>query len=165
MKNISFLVGLFILPAVIFSQGFIDLNGKVFDGENQLPMKDSHIYILGTDIGTISGENGEFSLNIPWKYADKSLTVSYVGYSNFEQKLSELQRHGIKIFMKPDVIALDEVIVTPENLFLVNQAIEEVMTEYEDRQMMLVDFYNRLFKLDKDFNVLKNLIGDDQLNQ
>ncbi len=163
MKLISCLFGLLLLPAVTFCQEFIDLRGKVFDGENQTPLMDSHIFIHGTNIGTISGENGEFSLNVPLKYANNSLTVSFVGYSSFEQKISNLQRHELQISMKPELIVLDEVVISPENQFLVDQAIKEVMTEYEDREMMLVDFYTRLFELDKDYSVLKNLISDPQL--
>lgn len=163
MKSISCLIGLLLFPAVTFCQEFIDLSGKVFDGENQTPLMDSHIYINGTNIGTISGKNGEFYLNVPWKFADNSLTVSYVGYSSYEQKLSDLQSHELKISMKPDMIVLDEVVITPENQFLVDQAIKEVMTEYEDHELMLVDFYTRLFELDKDYSVLKNLISDPQL--
>lgn len=163
MKIISCLIGFSLFSAVAFCQEFIDLSGKVIDKENQTPLKDSHIYIKGTDIGTISGTNGEFSLDVPLKYVDKSLTVSYVGYTGFEQKLSDLQSYELEISMKPDVIALDEVVITFESQFLVDQAIKEVMAEYEDPEKMLADFYTRLFELDKDYSVLKNLISDPQL--
>ena len=163
MKIISFLIGLVLFPAITFCQEFIDVSGKVFNEEDRIPLMDSHVYIKGTNIGTISGKNGEFTLNVPWKYADYSLTVSYVGYSSFEQKLSDLESDELKISMKPDIIVLDEVVITPENHLLVDQAILEVMAEYEDQEMMLVDFYTRLFNLDKDYHVLKNLIDDRQL--
>jgi hypothetical protein len=163
MKLISCLIGMLLFSTVTFCQEFIDLSGKVFDGENQAPLMDCHIYVKGTNIGTISGKNGEFSLNIPWKYAENSITVSYVGYAGFEQKLSDLQSHELKISMTADIIVLDEVVFIHENKFLVDQAIKEVMTEYDDREMMLADFYTRLFELDKDYTVLKNLISDAQI--
>lgn len=163
MKIVSCFFCFFFFSAVGFSQEFIDLCGKVIDAENQTPMVDSHIYIIGTNIGTISGANGEFSLNVPWKYADGSLAVSYIGYSSFEIKLSDLQDDKLKISMIPDVIVLDEVVFTFKNQLLVDQAIDEIMNEYEDQEKMLVDFYTRLFELDKDRSVLKKLISDPKL--
>lgn len=165
MKTLSIIIGLLVLPAMVYYQKTIEINGVVFDAEKGTPLMDSHVYISGTEIGTISGEKGEFTLKVPIIYKDRSLIVSYVGYTTFEKKILNVQRNEIQISMQPGIIALDEVIVTPGRGLLIDQAIDQVMTEYDDPDEMLTDFYSALFVLDQDYQALKQVINENLLDE
>ena len=55
------------------------LKGKIVSAQNQLPLSGAYIIIKGTDLGTVSDENGEFIINnvLQGYY---SVSASYIGY-------------------------------------------------------------------------------------
>ena len=55
------------------------LKGKIVSAQNQLPLSGANIIIKGTDLGTVSDENGEFIINnvLQGYY---SVSASYIGY-------------------------------------------------------------------------------------
>lgn len=163
MKTFIIFIGLLVLPAMIYYQKTVEISGVVIDVESGLPMMDSHVYISGTNIGVVTNEKGEFSLNIPLQYMDNDLIVSYVGYSRFEKKLVHIRPPEMQIMMKPEPIMLDEVVVMPEHYMLVEEVIQEVSTAYEDNEEMIEDFYFALIKRDRDLAILKKVVGEEDL--
>ena len=163
MKTFIIFIGLLVLPAMIYYQKTVEIRGVVIDAESRLPMKDSHVYVSGTNVGVVTNENGEFLLNIPLQYMDNELIVSYVGYSKFEKKLVHIRPPEIQVIMKPDIIVLDEVIVTPQGYMLVEDAISKVSNAYQNSEEMMEDFYLALIKRDHDLVILKRVVGEENL--
>jgi len=162
MKLLSIIIGLLILPAMVYYQKSIEIRGVVINAIERTPLVDSHVYISGTDIGTITDENGKFSLQVPIIYGKSPLVVSYVGFASFEKKLSEIRKNELHIAMQPATIPLDEIVITPGKELLVDQAIDQVMAEYESQHEMLEDFYAALFVLDQDQDVLKKMLLEEE---
>lgn len=160
MKAFSIIVGLLILPAMVIYEKSIEIRGTVIDAVERTPLKDSHVYVKGTNIGVVSGEHGEFTLQVPLIYKNKPLIVSYVGYENFEEKVSKVQQLEIQVAMHPAVITLDEIMVMPGKELLVDQAIDKILGEYDDPDEMLTDFYLALFVIDEDHQVLDKVMKD-----
>lgn len=165
MKALCMIIGLLVLPAMLYNEKTIEINGIVVSADEGTPLIDSHVYVKGTHIGVVTDQKGEFFLRVPLIYQNKPLVVSYVGFASFEQKLSKVQQKNVRIAMKPDVYALKELVVTPGKAFLVDQAIDMVMAEYEDEEEMLADFYAALFYFDQDYQVLNSLIGDEPMQR
>ena len=164
MKLLTIIVGLLILPAMAYYQKSVQISGMVISSVEKDPLMDCHVYVKGTNIGTVTDEKGMFTLKVPIMYKQRQLIVSHVGFANFKEKISLIVHEGLQISLQPDVTVLDEIVVTPGKELLVDQAIDQVMTNYEDQDEMLLDFYLALFALDKDHKVLKEAYQDIQQN-
>ena len=163
MKALIIMIGLLIVPAMVYYEKTIEIKGTVIDAYERKPLKDSHVYVKGTKIGVVTGENGDFILNIPITYKNKTLVVSYVGYTSFEEKVYKVQQFGSQIVMQPALVALEEIIIMPGKELLVDQAIDKVLAEYDDQDKMLEDFYAVLLSMDHDYHVLSRVIDMDTL--
>lgn len=83
----------------------ISLKGKVLD-ETNTPLKGASITIIGKPNGTMTGDNGAFSISAQ---KGETLKVRYVGYK--EQTLRIGDMNDIVIRLKPDNELLDELVV------------------------------------------------------
>ena len=88
------------------SQQKIKITGTVIDNLND-PLPGANIRVKGLDIGTISGSNGEFSIEVP--YTDAILIFSYVGFQPKEVPLEG--KRQIDVMLIEDSKALEEVVV------------------------------------------------------
>ncbi|MEL7833727.1 TonB-dependent receptor [Fodinibius sp. Rm-B-1B1-1] len=88
-------------------QALQDISGRVVDAETGEPLPGVNIFVEGTNTGTTSDENGEFSLTIP----DDSevLVFSFIGYERLEVEIGD--RTTFNVEMSPDVEALEDVVV------------------------------------------------------
>ena len=164
MKALIIIIGLLIVPAMVYYEKTIEIKGTVINAYDRKPLKDSHVYVKGTSIGAVTGENGDFTLKIPVVYKNKTLIVSYVGYESFEEKVSSVQQFEAQIVMQPAVVALDEIIIMPGKALLVDQAIDKVSAKYDDQEEMLEDFYAVLLSMDHDYRVLNRVIDMEKLS-
>lgn len=87
------------------------IKGKVISAEDNLSIpgvsvtvKDNHV------IGTTTDINGEFELNIPTDEELEALVASFVGMKS--QEIDIENDTSLVVYMEPDVLAMDEVIVT-----------------------------------------------------
>ena len=91
----------------INAQGFV-VTGKVTSSEDGLPVPGVAIVVKGTTLGYITDLNGEYSFEIP---ADAQVLIySFVGMKN--QEIPIAGRTRIDVTLEPDVIGIEEVVVT-----------------------------------------------------
>lgn len=83
------------------------IRGKVTD-ENGEPLVGANICYKGTNIGTITDLNGEFSL-IKMK-GNEDLTINYIGYNRIDMQVDTSQTMLIAM-NESDRQTLDEVVV------------------------------------------------------
>ena len=164
MKLLTIIIGLLLLPAMAYYQKSVEISGMVIDSVEKTPLMDCHVYVKGTNIGTVTDEAGMFSLKVPLIYKQRPLIVSYVGFVKYEEKVAVIKKSGVQISLQPDVIALEEIVISPGKELLIDQAIDRVMISYEDKGEMLTDFYLALFALDKDYKVLLEIYPDTKQN-
>lgn len=93
-------------PGLIFAQE-ITVTGKVTDAASGLEITGTTIMVQGTDTGTISDGEGNFTITVP--SADAVLLFSFVGY--ISQTVPVESRTQINIVMQEDLISLDELVV------------------------------------------------------
>lgn len=73
--------------------------------------------IAKENIGTITDDNGEFELKIPYEQLDQILIVSHIGYQTLQLRLDSLLKlDDVLIELTEQVELLDEVVVTSEKL-------------------------------------------------
>lgn len=107
MKKTFFTLLLLVVGFAV-SYGQRSISGRVLD-ENSEPMIGASILIKGTSMGTVTDENGTFSLQIPSNTAE--LVVSYTGYVTKTVPVDPVS-NSITILMSASDRVLDEVVIT-----------------------------------------------------
>ncbi|WP_188404882.1 SusC/RagA family TonB-linked outer membrane protein [Psychroflexus salis] len=101
---------LFILCSVIslgvFAQT-IEISGTVIDGSSNIPLPDANVSVEGTQNGTSTDFDGNFSLSNVSPSA--TIVVSYLGFVT--QKIPVNGQTKFEIVLQPDTEALDDVVV------------------------------------------------------
>jgi TonB-linked SusC/RagA family outer membrane protein len=92
---------------LITAQGIV-VKGKVTASEDGQPIPGVAVVVKGTTLGTITGINGEYELEIPQDA--QALLFSFVGMKT--QEISVTGRTTIDVVMEADVIGIEEVVVT-----------------------------------------------------
>ena len=113
MRKLLFLAMLF-ASATIFAQGTV--TGKVMDSEMDGPLPGANVKVVGTNNGTMTDFDGNFSLNV--KEASGSIQISFVGYETKTVKFNiqgETADLG-EIVVAPAAGALDEIVITTYSL-------------------------------------------------
>lgn len=82
-----------------------NVKGTVYSQEDGQPIIGAVVKVLGTKAGMLTDANGRFEIAVPKD--NKQLQFSYVGYTT----VVATAKDGMKIFMKEDAAAIDEVVV------------------------------------------------------
>lgn len=89
--------------------------GTVINEKSELPVEYVNIGILGKNIGTVSDNNGKYSLLIDSQYDEDSLLFSCVGYLPYTIKVADLKKDTrTSIHLKEKIYAINEVIIKPK---------------------------------------------------
>ncbi len=83
------------------------ITGKVTDAETGEPLVGATIQVKGTTIGTITDNDGKFSLFVPKDVT--AVVISYIGYKKKEVELGLSM--DLTISLEKDVSALDEAVI------------------------------------------------------
>jgi TonB-linked SusC/RagA family outer membrane protein len=108
MSKLTIFITIFALSGLqlIFAQGKI-VSGVVTDGNTNDPLPGVNVLIKGTTTGTVTGIEGDYSINVPGD--DVTLSFSFIGYLSEEILIGG--QTNINIVLIPDVTALSEVVV------------------------------------------------------
>lgn len=96
--------GLSALPA--FAQS--EVSGTVTDAEGGTPLPGVNVVVEGTQVGTITGPDGQYSLQVPAE--GEALLFSFVGYQ--VQRVPIQGRSTVDVALEATISELDEVVVT-----------------------------------------------------
>ena len=98
-----FMVGLFLVVGSALAQ--TKISGTVLSQEDGQPIIGAAVKVVGTSTGMLTDVNGRFNLTLP--NGKTQITVSYLGY----ESQTVQAKNGMRVFLKTDAAALDEVIV------------------------------------------------------
>ena len=104
MKTI---VKLCLTVAFIFTSAisFSQVSGRVIDGDTNEGLPGASILVKGGEVGTITGFDGSFSINVD---AGTELEISFVGYETATVSASE----GLKVTLSPKSNVLGEIVIS-----------------------------------------------------
>ena len=102
-RLMTLLMGLFLCIGGALAQ--TKVNGTVVSQDDGEPVIGASILVVGTNVGTVTNTDGQFSLTVP--AGKKTLRVTYVGMLPQEV----IARPSMRIALATDTKALDEVIV------------------------------------------------------
>src|SRR5690606_29307772 len=84
----------------------ITVTGRV-SGSDGTPLPNVSIFVTGTNQGTSTNDQGNYSINAP---GNGSLTFTYIGHVS--QTMAINGRTSINVTLEEDATSLDEVVVT-----------------------------------------------------
>lgn len=136
---------LFLVTSFVSAQSeesLITINGIVKDQRNRTTLEYVNISVPGTNIGTITNTDGEFSLKVSKAYKNLYLEISHIGYITSKLPLKPTNGDKHVFYLNPNSIILEEVIVSPVYpRKLVEQAIDKIGDNYNPFPSMLTGFY------------------------
>ena len=98
-----FIAAFFLMIGTALAQ--TKVNGTVVSQEDNEPVIGASVLVVGTNIGTVTNSNGQFSLDVP--AGKTTLRITYVGMEPIEVSA----RANMRIVLTNDQEALDEVVV------------------------------------------------------
>jgi len=110
MKKLTLVFSLFVLTgfSLLMAQAVV-INGTVTSSvEGEGPVPGVQVVAQGTTIGTTTDVDGKYTLAVP--ESSRTLIFTFVGMKTVEQTIGG--RTTIDVVMEPDILGIDEVIVT-----------------------------------------------------
>ncbi len=93
-----------------YSQSII--KGKVLDQSDRKPIAYANIGIVNTSVGTISNEDGTFSLKVSDQNKNDSVLFSAIGYGRKNISVQSITAHDLTILLEEKPAHLNEVTIT-----------------------------------------------------
>ncbi|MDR0811429.1 MAG: carboxypeptidase-like regulatory domain-containing protein [Paludibacter sp.] len=125
------------------TETFFIISGSVRNANTKARIERVNIAAAGTDIGTISNENGEFVLKISKNLNVSEIELSCLGYFNARFSISQRNEAERIFLMQPRTIVLQELQVTAwkNPAALVQAAIERIDKNYSNVTNLFTAFY------------------------
>ncbi len=101
----------------------LQLSGTVNDTDTKTPIAFVSITVKDSNIGTVTNEQGEFSINMP--ALPCTLIISHLGYQPIEQKITEAGQHLV-ISLTLQITQLPEVTVGNPALAIIRSTVAKV---------------------------------------
>lgn len=146
-------MGLFLITGLLFSifpaeaqesaeADFITVSGIVKDRKNRKKLEYVNISVPGTNIGTVTNTEGEFSVKLPRTYETTTVELSHIGYLSTQIPVNGRDLSGLTVYLTPNSNVLDEIIILSRDpRFLVEEALNKVPENYSAKHSMLTGFY------------------------
>jgi len=124
------------------SESFITISGVVKDQKNKRKLEYVNVTVPGTNIGTVTNSDGEFSLKVIKAVERNTVQVSHIGYLNTLIPINGRNIDGLEIMLSPNVNLLDEIIVRARDpRYIVEEAIKKIPVNYSSNSNLFTGFY------------------------
>lgn len=132
-------------------EGFITISGVAKDSKTSEPISFASVTITGTDIGTVTNSEGEFTLKISKSLNATNFEISHLSYVNKTFSIAESMNKDI-FQLDQHVFMLKEISVLPDDpKSLVLQALKGIGKNYSEVPNMMTGFYRETIRQKKDY--------------
>lgn len=122
MKIIIYILATFLLPTFLPGQQYITIKGQVIDAVTHEPLNECHVYVSCKHLGTVTDSDGSYTLEIPTCCMTQCLIISYMGYQKYIVPVHDVSKETLNIQLEYGVIALAELIITPDHYRVIYQS-------------------------------------------
>ncbi len=131
----------------IENESFITVKGKVLDNKTKKPIVFATVSAVGTNVGTVTNMEGEFSINIEKGLNVKQISFKYIGYKNKFVNLKSLAGDKNVVYLNPTSVSIEEVVVRPENpRELIEKILKKIPNNYSNSPEKMIAFYRETIK-------------------
>ena len=159
MKRICFYSFLIFFGLFSNAQDYSRISGRIVNINGE-PISHAHIRINDTNRGTLSNEEGSFSLNVPKKYCSSSLQFTHVGYQTSIIPLT-CKDLTIKVILEEERIALEDVSVTA---LTAKQIVEKSIACLNDNYLIDTINYETFYRFTQENSSMPILLQEYVLN-
>lgn len=139
---IMLLIGSFSPISAQDDSDYITVSGVVKDKQSKKRLEYVNISIPGSNTGTITNSDGEFSIKIKDVEAAKQVEVSHIGYFNYLIPVAGQNVSDLSVQLIPNANVLDEVVVRARDpRYIVEEAINKIALNYSPKSNRLTGFY------------------------
>ncbi|MEN0051186.1 MAG: carboxypeptidase-like regulatory domain-containing protein [Bacteroidota bacterium] len=110
LQIILFFIAIYQLEA---QDSLLTITGNLVDSESTQPLPFASIHLKGTNIGTVSNDEGAFVFHVPVDLKKDTIIISMIGYVSVRKAIKDFEQNG-RITLKESTFALNEVVVTSE---------------------------------------------------
>lgn len=127
---------------------YIEYKGKVVDSKKGDPIASAYLSVNGTNISTITNNDGEFSLKVPEGITDAMVTVSYLGYQSKVLPLNYFKTENTRIELEESIEELSEISIfsSEDARGLVLDMLKKGGDNYINDQTEMTAFYRETIK-------------------
>ncbi|KXX69473.1 carboxypeptidase-like regulatory domain-containing protein [Flammeovirga sp. SJP92] len=143
----------FVFLSILFSNHLLAqefIKGQITDAESKEALPFTNILFTEKGKGTVSNEEGNYTINLSNLSDKDSITFSYGGYTPQSFLVKSIRRKTtLNVTLQPLVINLDEVVITSKNISVkdIMSKVEENFTEnYKKENMKEVLFIHSFNK-------------------
>ena len=123
------------------NESFFTVNGVVKDSHSKKKLPYVNVSVPGSNMGTVTNADGEFTLKIKHSLNAKEVEVSHLGYLNYRFPVSG-NVDGMVIMLVPSAKLLKEITVRPDHpRQLVEEAIDRISDNYSKIPNLFSAFY------------------------
>ncbi|MBK7211834.1 MAG: carboxypeptidase-like regulatory domain-containing protein [Bacteroidales bacterium] len=140
---------------------FVTVSGIVKDAKSHEPIAFASISLTGTDIGTVSNSDGEFSLKVGTAQSDGSIEISHLSYVSGKFGISASTGENKVFYLDPHVFMLKEISIIPDDpRSIVMMALGKISKNYSDNPNMMTGFYRETIRQKKDYVSISEALVD-----
>lgn len=141
IRHYLLLAGLLLISTPVFSQ--VEIRGGVWDAQSGESLPSATIVIEGTYKGTITNEDGLFSLSVD--SLPVTLYIRYIGFETTRVEIAEGSSMPIEVSLKPSLTELEEIVVTERDpgLSIMELVIERKKLWRENLKTYRAEAYTR----------------------
>ncbi len=140
----------------------VRLHGRILAADTQRPLSNASIMLYGSNISSVSNQDGYFSILIPSSAEKSHLIVRFLGYENRDVSIESLKgQTDNKIFMTPASFELGELqVVSGDGSHYFRSALHKIYTNYPTQPNMMVAFYRESIKKGNNYISLVETVLD-----
>ena len=106
-KSFAMIIGMLLIPGMLFAQ--FQVSGSVTDAGTGDKLVGANVIVEGTESGTSTDVDGNYSLTVPAGLSSAKVTARYIGY---RQATVTVTSSGTQSFsLEEDVLKMDAVMV------------------------------------------------------
>ncbi|MDR1402084.1 MAG: carboxypeptidase-like regulatory domain-containing protein [Tannerellaceae bacterium] len=121
---------------------YITISGMVRDQKSKKKLEYVNIAVQGSNIGTVTNSDGEFSIKIKNSLLAKEIQLSHVGYLNAIIPVNGSDVTDVVVNLIPTENLLEEVIIRARDpRYIVEEAMSKIAVNYSPSTNMLTGFY------------------------
>jgi hypothetical protein len=131
----------------------LTIGGEIRDAETDVSMPYANISIENSVIGSVSNEDGQFSLYIRNPNPKDTILISYLAYETLKIPINKISKYSI-YKLQPKSIPLQEVIIRAVKAeSIIRMAIAKEKQNYPDHAFVQRAFYREALQRDKTYLV------------
>lgn len=130
------------------SNDLVEIKGSITSKESKERISQATITLQGTNLSTVSNQEGKFSLKIPKSASSKSLLIEAIGFNQRIIALEENPSESLKITLVSNVINLDttNLIAYTNAKELVKKVFSKRKENYLGNKTLMTAFYRETIK-------------------